>query len=181
MKILFWGLFFFCFTFLVHLIVWRIRLPERQTKTLLCLFFGTLLIGLCILWSANWILPRSANVSLQLNTLVPNTLSECFQIALFVISLTLAYLITYSALEADSPSLVIIMSIARAGSDGLPKDQFEQCMTDDILIIPRVQDLLRDNLVYREGEKYKLTAKGIIFVRIFILYRQLLKTKHRGG
>ena len=173
MKILFWGSFLFCLAFLVHLTVWRIRLPKRQTKTLLCIFFGTLLIGLFVLWSAKFIL--------QINTLAPDTLSEYLHIFLFVTSFTLAYMITYSALEADSPSLVMIMSIANAGPTGLPQEKFKQLMSDEMLIIPRVRDLLRDNLVYAEGEKYKLTAKGTVFTRIFILYRQMLNIKQKGG
>jgi hypothetical protein len=116
-----------------------------------------------------------------MNVLAPNTLSEYLHILLFVTSLTLAYMVTYSALEADSPSLVMIISIANAGSNGLPKEQFEQLMTDEILIIPRMRDLLRDNLVYVEGEKYKLTSKGHVFVRIFIVYRHILNIAQKGG
>jgi len=134
-----------------------------------------------MLWSAKFILPWSAKFILQMNTFAPDTISEYLHITLFVISLTLAYIITYSALEADSPSLVMIMNIASAGSDGLPKKKFEQLMTDDILIIPRVRDLLRDKMVCIENGKYKLTAKGIVFTRIFIVYRHILKIPPKGG
>ena len=173
MKILFWGSFLFCLAFLVHLIVWRIRLPKRQTKTLLYIFFGTLLIGLFMLWSAKFIL--------QMMTLAPETLSEYLHIFLFVASFTLAYMITYSALEADSPSLVMIMSIANAGPNGLPKEQFEQLMTDEMLVIPRIRDLLRDKIVYVEGKKYKLTTKGLVSAWIFIVYRHILNISQKGG
>ncbi len=173
MKVLFWEVFLFCAAFLLHVFVWKIRLPKRQTKALLQIFGGTLLIGLCILWSAKFIL--------QVGISIPGAVSEYLHIALFVISLTLAYMITYSALEADSPSLVMIMSIAQAGADGLEKTRFEQLMTDDILVIPRIHDLLRDKMVYVEGKKYKLTAKGALFARIFIVYRQLLNIHQKGG
>ena len=173
MRILFWGSFLFCFAFLIHLIVWKIRLPKRQTKTLLCIFFGTLLIGLIGLWSAKFIL--------QINTLAPEAISEYFHIFLFVTSLTLAYMITYSALEADSPSLIMIMSIANAASNGLPQEKFKQLMTDDMLSIPRIQDLLRDKMVFVEKGKYKLTLKGLVFVHIFIVYRHILNISQKGG
>ncbi len=173
MKVLFWGSFLFCFAFLLHLIVWRIHLPKRQTKTLLHIFFGTLLIGLFVLWSAKRIL--------QMNMLVPGPISDYLHIFLFVTSLTLAYMITYSALEADSPSLVMIMSIANAGSNGLPKENFEQLLTDGILIVPRIRDLLRDKMISIEEGKYRLTSKGLILARIFIVYRQILKISQKGG
>lgn len=173
MKVLFWGFFFFGFAFLLHLIVWRIRLPKRQTKALLLLFLGTLPLGFGILWSMQHIL--------AIEVFVPSSLSEYFHIFLFVLSFTLAYVITYSALEADSPSLVMIMSIAGSGSEGLPKKQFAQQMNDEILVVPRVRDLLRDNMIVIEDGKYKLTLKGLVFVRIFIFYRRMLKLSQKGG
>lgn len=173
MNVLFWSIFLFCVAFLLHVLIWKIRLPKRQTRTLLQIFFGTLLVGLFTLWSAKFIL--------QIEVSMPGNCSEYLHIALFVTSLTLAYMITYSALEADSPSLVMVMRIAKAGTDGLEKTRFNQLMTDDILIIPRIQDLLRDKMVYVKGGKYKLTAKGVLFARIFMIYRQLLNVHRKGG
>lgn len=118
---------------------------------------------------------------MQINTLAPDTLSEYLHIFLFVTSFTLAYMITYSALEADSPSLVMIMSIANAGPNGLPKEQFEQLMTDEMLSIPRIRDLLRDKMIFVEKGKYKLTLKGLVFVHIFIVYRHILNISQKGG
>jgi hypothetical protein len=126
-----------------------------------------------VLWSVKFIL--------HINTLAPNTLSEFLHIFLFVTSFTLAYMITYSALEADSPSLVMIMSIANAGPKGLPQEKFKQLMTDEMLIVPRIRDLLRDKMVYVEGKKYKLTTKGLVSAWIFIVYRHILNISQKGG
>jgi hypothetical protein len=117
----------------------------------------------------------------QTSRLVPKAISDYLHIFLFFTSFTLAYLITYSALEADSPSLVLIMSIANAGTNGLPKEQFEQLVTDDVLILPRIRDLLRDKMISVEEGRYNLTSKGLVFVRIFIIYRQILKISQKGG
>ena len=174
MKVLLWGIFLVCLGFLIHVILWKIRLPRKHTKALLQIFLGTLFLGVIIIfWSA-----RSSG---HIHRIAPEHLSEYLHIALLVISFTLAYIITYSALEADSPSLVMIMKIANAGVEGVGKTRFEQLMSDDLLILPRIRDLLRDNLVYQEGEKYKLTAKGRVFARIFIVYRQILKIDRKGG
>lgn len=173
MQVLFWGIVLFWAAFVVHVLVWRIHLPYRQTKTLLQIFFITLLAGLFILWKTQHILP--------IGMAAPEGVSDYLHISLFVIALTLAYMITYSALEADSPSLVMVLSIARAGKDGLPTEQFRQQMTDEILVLPRIRDLLRDKLVCMEGDIYKLTPKGIWFARIFILYRHVLNIRQKGG
>lgn len=74
----------------------------------------------------------------------------------------------------------MILKINEAGSKGFDKEIFERELTDDILIKPRVKDLLEDKMVYIDREKYKPTLKGILFVRIFILYRKLLNAR-KGG
>jgi len=66
MKVLFWGIFLFWAAFFVHVLVWKIHLPKRQTKTLLQIFFATLIVGLFTLWSAKCILPWSTNFLLSM-------------------------------------------------------------------------------------------------------------------
>ena len=100
--------------------------------------------------------------------------------SLFFISLALAYIISYSGVEADSPSLVMTLTIANAGPEGLDKKEFDKIMTNDILVKPRIRDLLLDKMAYKEGDKYKITPKGILFARIFIIYRKLLNAQ-KGG
>ena len=173
MTVLFWGSFLFGAGFLLHLIIWKIRLPKRQTKALLKILFGTLIIGLLILW---WI--PSITV---FNLYAPAVLSDFIQISLFVTSLTLAYMITYSAVEADSPSLVMIINIADAGSKGLGQDDFNRNMTDDVLVKPRVNDLVRDKMIFLDNGKYQLTPKGTLMIRIFIFYRKLMNLGRKGG
>jgi hypothetical protein len=173
MSVLLWGILLFGLAFLVHVVLWKIHLPQRQTRALLLIFFGVLLIGLVLLWSAKLMLHTKFRT--------PETIPENLHIALFVAAFTLAYIITYSALEADSPSLVMILRIAEAGSHGLPKEQFKHQMTDELLIVPRIRDLLRDHLVYAEAGKYKLTPKGVLFARIFIVYRRILNISQKGG
>jgi hypothetical protein len=168
-----WGMVLLGVAFLIHIVVWKIHLPQRQTRALLVIFFGTLLVGLVLLGSAQYLWRA------QFPT--PETLPEYLHIALFVTAFTLAYIITYSALEADSPSLVMILRIAAAGASGLPKEHFERQMTDELLIMPRIRDLLRDRLVSTEAGKYHLTPKGVLFARIFIVYRRILNISQKGG
>ena len=166
MKVLFWGLFLLVSAFLFHLVVWKIRLPKRQTKVLLLIFFGTLILGLSLLWTR-------PTISL-FGVAAPNGWVEHLRIALLFTAFTLAYMITYSGLEADSPSLVMVLSIAQAGPGGLSRDVFFKQMTDDILIKPRVRDLLTDKMAYLDGETYRLTPKGILLAKIFVVYRNIL-------
>lgn len=90
-------------------------------------------------------------------------------------------MVTYSALEADSPSLVMIMTIAHSGSEGLSQKSFEEKINNDTLIVPRLKDALSEKLAYLNGNKYILTPKGRIIARMFITYRRIIKREEKGG
>ncbi len=173
MLVLIYSLLLFSTAFIFHIVLWKIRLPKRQTKVLLQIFFGTLMIGILSLNSISLLIPGFDN-------LIPMKLPEYLHICLIFTSLTLSYMITYSALEADSPTLVMVMTIKNAGQEGLEKKEFDSMLNDDILIKPRIRDLITDKMAYLDGDKYKLSRKGVIFARIFIVFRRLLKAP-KGG
>ena len=174
MTILFWGSALFISAFLIHLVLWKIRLPKRQTKTILQIFFAVLIIGILVLCN----LPDSP---VFWGITPPVSFAEYIQISSFFISLTLAYMITYSALEADSPSLVIVTTIANAGQNGLDKKKFDELMNDNILVNPRIRDLLLNKMVEMDEDRYVLTPKGALFARIFIIYREMMNVSRKGG
>jgi hypothetical protein len=150
-----------------------VHLPKRQTKALLQLFLGILIIGIIFLLGVSFYIPT-------FSSLAPQRLSEYLNISLFFISLTLAYITTYSAVEVDSPSLVMIMSIYKAGKRGQDEKDFLMQMNNDILIKPRIIDLLRDEFIFMDKDTYKLTKRCTLFVSIFIFYRKLLNLG-KGG
>lgn len=174
MNILFYGIELIFTAFFIHFFLWKIYLPQNQTKALLQIFFGTLVIGILVLWKF------SAYITL-FGILAPTKIYEYLQLTFFFVSLTLAYIATYSALEVDSPSLVIVVDIVEAGSEGLDKNTLELKMNDDILVAPRVRDLVTGKLAYLDGEVYRLTKKGIFVARIFAAYRKLLRKTQKGG
>lgn len=155
------GLFFFAVALLAHAGLWRVRLPRRHTRALALIFLGGF-IGAEIAAAGRWGLSSQARFTL------------------LYLSLAMAYIITYSAIEADSPSLVIVRAIAGAGEAGLPESVLRDCCTDEILIRPRLDDLVRDGLVTHAAEGYALTLKGRRFISIFLFYRRLLG-KPAGG
>lgn len=173
MAILFYGSLLFVIAFALHLIIWRIHLPKRQTKVLLLVFFGVLGCG-------SFIFHKYALKLSILGLHPPGVMSGYFQIWLYFISLTLAYMITYSAIEADSPSLLIIKKISEAGASGLSKEILEREMDDNVLIKPRLKDLLIDRMAEQNEGKYRLRPKGFLVARVFIFYRNLIRA-NKGG
>ena len=147
--------------------------PKEADKGTVTGLFGTLIIGILFLSSIS-------SFTSAVDDFTPQKTLEYIHVCLLFVSLTLSYMITYSAFEADSPTLVMVMTIEKAGQGGLDKKEFIQRLNDDILIKPRIRDLITDKMAYLDGEKYRLTSKGVLFARIFILYRRLLKAP-KGG
>ena len=163
MKILLSGAGLFSLSLCLHLVIWQIRLPKGQIKALLQLFFTVLVIGHIYLY-----LTSSASFI------------ECLHSCLLFVSLSLAYLCTYSAIAADSPSLVMMTRIAETGSAGLDREKLFASLDDHSLIIPRIKDLHDAQMLSLSQGKYRLTTRGRLFVRIFINYRKALRLP-KGG
>lgn len=174
MATLIWGGGAFLVSFLIHLAVWRIKLPKRQTKTLLLIMFSVLGAALLLL------LAYGGELALSCGCAIPVTAGDYLHLALLNISLILSYMITYSALEADSPSLVIAMTVAAAGPAGIAESEFNTFVNDDRLVKPRISDLVLDKMAYIDNGRYRLTSKGLLFARLFIFYRAL-PGRGKGG
>ncbi len=167
MTALIYGTLLILTAFLLQIIIWRIHLPKRQTVVLLFIFFTIIAVGPSIL----------SHFAPGFNILgvgPPSTFYEFLQTWLFTVAVTLAYMITYSAIEADSPSLIMILMVHNAGVNGLPKDEMEKKLTNDLLILPRLKDLITDNMAVLNQERYVLTPKGIFLANLFNFYRNVL-------
>lgn len=173
MSVLFYGIIAFSLAFFIHFIIWKIHLPKRnQSIALLKVFFGVLFISTLIFIKA------SDTVFLGIRP--PQTFMEYIEFLLLYSSLTLAYIATYSAVEVDSPSLVIVLSIAKMVPEGLDREKLFSLMNDDLLLIPRINELVSDKMVAIDKDIYKLTPKGSFFVNTIILFRRLLNLP-KGG
>ena len=159
--------------FAVHLSVWKIRLPRKQNRALLLIFCSVLYPVLILLPSLAVSFP-----ALGLQTPVP--VDTYLHLSLFVAAITAAYITTYSAIEVDSPSLLMIQAIERAGTAGLPVDEFLATMDDALLVEPRIRDLLHDGMARQEGDTNFLTTKGEAMARLFTVQRSVMKAG-KGG
>lgn len=174
MVVLFWGCILLFSALFMQILVWKIRIPRRQAKSLLVIFFVIFIIASIFIFIA----PKTF---LIFDIPVPQNVIEYLHISFFYFTFTMAYLITYSAVEVDSPSLIMTMAIQKAGKKGLPIESFEASMTDELLLIPRAQDLVHDQIAILEDGTYRLTPKGRILAKIFNYYRSFLCIKDKGG
>ena len=110
----------------------------------------------------------------ELGEYLPSRLSEYMHIFIYFCVTTFVYIGGYTLLEADSPSLLIIDRIHSAGPEGLDKETLYASLGDEILVVPRVNDLLRDKMAVLIDKKYKITTRGIFMVRALLFHRKLM-------
>jgi hypothetical protein len=169
MKLLLVSSAFFALAFAVHVFIWKVRRSLRHMDMIFVIFAAMLGIELFVsryLASAGMVIFASP--------------ADYVRFCLFYISATLAYIISYSALEADSPTLMMILILDRAGSSGLSLAELEGSASNEFMILLRLNDLVRDGLVSCDKGRYSLKAKGLLFVNIFIFFKRLLGTP-KGG
>jgi hypothetical protein len=157
MSVLVSGVLLFAIALLLHLAAWRIHYPRNPIKVIILLFGSVALAGVVFLFFR-----------------ASYTITQCLHILLLFFSLFTCYLLTYSAIQADSPSLVIVLKISEAGKNGLPQESLKGSLGDHLLIEPRLKELVEAHLVDLDGQIYKINKKGRLFVLPFVIYRNFL-------
>jgi len=158
----------FAVAFLLHWLVWRVRIPRRQTAALLLIFLGTLPVGLVA-------------VSLvPCDVIGPLGFWQYLQVAIFHVSLSFAYIVAYSALEERSPSMTILVVVANAGAEGLAREELEGSLKTVRPVESRLAAMVRDGMVSRVDGRYRLERKGRAWGWVFGLWLRLLN-RDKGG
>lgn len=148
--------------FMLHWLLWRVRIPNRQTVALLTIFTGTLIFGLAVAvtrYSAAWGL---------------RGVWEAMHVAAFHIAMMLAYVVAYSALEERSPSMTILCRVADARIGGAAREEIEAALVAMTPVEVRLQSLVRDGLLAQRGDEYELTLKGRWWATLFSWWRTFL-------
>jgi hypothetical protein len=159
----------FCAGFLAHWIVWRIRVPRRQSATILLIMLLALPVGLATVAIVPALYPYA-----------PRWPWEVLHLAEFHIAMTLAYIVAYSALEQRSPSMTILSHVARVGTAGRTREELEELLRSNRPVEVRFESLVRDGLMHEVDGSYHLTTKGRRWAWLFLQWRQLLKLE-KGG
>jgi len=157
--------------FAVHLIWWRMALPQKQRAALLALF----LIG-------GLVLAPVVGLLLGLCGFAPLSLIQWLNVALAVVAFALAYVVTYSALEADSPTLSLVRYIASAGSGGVGEERLREFMASRPFVGARLSALVKEGMVHDRDGRIHLAEHPYTLFRMVLLHREkILGLTHHGG
>lgn len=153
--------FLFGAAFAVHLIVWRIRVPRRQSAALLVIFLGSLVAGLVTLRCSDTGNPRRWGFW------------ACGHIAEFHIAMSLAYVVFYSAIEEPSPTLTVMTCVAQTRAQGRTRAEIFEVLTEAVSVENRLGALIRDKMLLQANGAYRLTGKGRMWAKSFKAWRRL--------
>ncbi len=157
-----WALVWLAATFALHVVWWRWRLPRAQSQMLLLLFLVSGMICCGVAYST--IAPDAC----RLFGWIPG-----IQLAMFQLSMALAYVEAYTAIEEDSPSMTILLFVAAAADRGCTAEQLLSLIPDEAIVGVRLQALLTSGLVSAREERLLLTTAGRRWAELFRLTRQL--------
>jgi len=155
--------------FAVHLVIWRIRIPKNAVIWLLAIFFGAGVAG----WGAALALEG-------LQPIIPRDSSEILSAVLAHVAISLAYIVTYSGLEQDGPSMTMAKFADMAGERGRSREEFFKVITDELIVASRLRALLDSGWVTREAGRYRLTPRGTFWHSVFSRWRWLLGLPEGG-
>jgi len=153
----------FAVALVVHLSLWRVRMPRHHTSALLVIF--ALVFSLAIL------------VLLDRTPDWPDRL----RIAFLYLAASLCYVITYSAIEGDSPTLSLMRLLDARGGKGLPTTEVDHFLARRPFVKARLAALILSGHVREEGGRYRLAGPPSLPFQIILGFRKLYGPIAKGG
>jgi hypothetical protein len=158
--------------FLAHLALWRIRLPTAQLKVLLLVFFMTWCTAVVVAWLSNWRFVSFADGQAAVGFLY---------FCLFYWAAALCYVITYSAMEGDSPTLSLTRHLHKKGPQGISHEEIEKFFRQRPFVGARVKALVTDDIFLEESGGYRLASGKYLFFRLILGYRRVVFGPIKSG
>ncbi len=158
---------FFCFILFIlsHAFLYRLKLIQFETWKLVLL---SILIGMTyLLISFHWI-PADWALKLPWSSFV------CY--VLFCIW----YLGELTTVQYSSPSMKILRALMVHPDKKITAAEVKSLFSDQELILDRLDDLVLNGHVRKEGNRYEVLLRGKLIMTAFQSYRELLGRKLGG-
>ncbi|MFM8719210.1 MAG: hypothetical protein ACKOFH_06720 [Chthoniobacterales bacterium] len=156
---------------IIHLAIWRWRLPQAQLKALLVIF--------AVVWVPTALLVLAGFVGVD--SYKDSGLVGFLYFCLIYWSAALCYVITYSAMEGDSPTLSLTRHLHRRGDEGVSHEEIEEFFRQRPFVGARVKALITDNIFIEEQGGYRLSPGRYLFFRVILGYRRIVFGPIKSG
>jgi len=165
MVVLISGLALFFLAYFIHATVWRIRPPRHEWRTLIFIFSGVAAVALAVVPYAS----ETQRLGLTLPRLALTLL-------LFG-GLSIVYLILFSALQADSPTLTMIRIIRHHRTDGVTTAELISNFASRSYPRERLDRMIEDGLVQSVDGRLRIAPQGKRIASVVLSYRELLRQR----
>lgn len=148
-----------------QLILWRLRLPpyRNQMKALLLIFGAVFCIWLLSPWARS------------------TSLAELLNIVLSYFSLGLGYMVIYSAINVDSPTLSLMRFLAEKRAEGRSADEVDHFLAQRPFVKVRLGTLVESGLIRTQNGRWVVAGNGSPAFRFILSYRKLYGPIPKGG
>ena len=153
--------------FALHVVAWRGRLVPRSVGWLLVLF--VVAAGILGTLSFVEVLPRPGDGPGWVRALLAG------------LGAWGVYLSTYCAVADDSPSAAMLVRVERGGPEGVPLEHLRESWGTDDEILVRLADLCQAGWARRDGDVYRLTLRGRVFLGLVRALRRPLTSAPMEG
>ena len=141
---------------LFHFVLWQIHVPARPTRALAAILAAGLVLtdglGLALVPGFGW-----GDV--------------LYATALFG-SISVCYLLVYTVIQWDSPTLSLTYFILEAGENGRTHKELEDFLRSRGLVTSRYAGLKADGLIVERGDYVHLNGKASLAIRFGEFYRR---------
>jgi len=158
-AILFFGTIGFIISFVSHIIIWRVIRPAKHMVWLAVIFIILPIVVYILMGCLGYRGLDCKNVIFVL---------------LWHLALSAAYIMSYPAIQAECPTLKIILAVRDSMPKGMRVKAINDIFCNDRLLSDRFDDLINDDLISRKDGKWSLSLKGSLLVSFFSIYRKLL-------
>ncbi|MDD5262507.1 MAG: hypothetical protein PHD76_11745 [Methylacidiphilales bacterium] len=147
----------------LHILIWKLCLPHRQMLAL-----GVVFALVFCAWMA-WALFAPTPLYLILHT------------ALYYMACSFCYLILYTTIEGDSPTLSLMHFISQRNKGGISMEEVDRFLAHRPFVSARLSALIKSGLVVQSGGKYRIAGQPPLFFRIILGFRKLYGPISEGG
>ncbi len=178
-EVLLYGILLFFVSLAIHVLVWRVRLPRHRALALFFIFF--LLPPLA--WSAAALASFAGLSPFRVaGPFLPlfHHADGLAAVILLHYALSSAYILSYPAVEAISPTLAIALLMGDSGR-ALEEGDLAVCFPDESILAPRIMDLVKSRLVRLDKGVLSLTWRGRVLVLFFSSLRSFLGLRPGKG
>ena len=157
----------FVLSLFVHVVVWRYWRPAAHMRPLFSIF-ATVPVLVAV-------------AALVLGGTPALDAVEAAAVLLLYVSLSAAYIQTYPVAQALSPSLAMLVVIARAGPGGMDEAELIRCFPTEEVLHSKIHELVDDGLAALESDQVRLTARGERMARFFLGLRSAIGLDRSEG